>query len=146
MRINTEVQTSGKLYLRTYSSILPDLMYGQPTWFVVGDKEMRPGNIDTEMDRPGRQGHWTSVRRQGSRSGVHAESGDAVMIAARSVAPSYINVATRRVRPGILHAVRKDHRAALDQRRALYVDVILRQFLTHGRIDHDFARRLRLCD
>src|SRR5437016_5842791 len=103
---------------------------------------MRPRGVSAQMDGASQQRQRTSMWSQGSRGGINAESSDAMMIPTRSVAPSDIDVSSRRVRPRILHAVGKGHRAALDQRRVLYVRVILGKLRTDGRIECDFGRWL----
>src|SRR5262245_51552474 len=139
MRVYAGVQRRRRLYLRTYGSVRVDLMHGKSTGFTIGDQQMRPGDVGAEMDGASLQSQRISVGRQDSRSAVDAESCNAMVIAAGSIAPSDVDVLSRRMRPGVLDAVRKRHGAALDQRGFLHISVVLSQFRAHGGVDYDFG-------
>src|SRR5437868_1772292 len=97
---------------------------------------MRAGDIDANMNRPRRQGHWRAVRSERSRARINAERAQPVLAAtARTrppAAPSHVEILSGRMRPRILDTCGNRHRTSLDERGIFDVHLVLGKLGPHG--------------
>src|SRR5215813_9937821 len=107
-------------------AVAVDAMHGDVARVVVGGEQIFAGSVDAGMDRARRQGLRLAMRREGARDRIDAEgigqmrgAGDARSAAARHD----VEIAFRRMRPGILDVGRQHHPAAFLERGIGDVDV-----------------------
>ena len=94
------------------------------------DQQMLGRNVGGHVDRACRQRDWVAVRRQSPRSGINTECGHVVSVAGRThpgcaVARGHVEIPRRSMRPRVVDIRRQRHRAALDQRGAVDVHIVL---------------------
>jgi hypothetical protein len=89
-------------------------------------------NVGTDVDGARRQPYRRTVRRESATRRVDAKRGDVMLGPGRAItwsaaAGRNIKVASRYMRPSILHAGRQGDRRLLDQFRTRDIDIVMRQ-------------------
>ena len=80
MSIDSEVE-SGRLFYRGKNRpVRRQAKHSQSAGIVVGDQQMRSGNVDRDVNRARRQRYRAAVSMQGPRYRVDAERADSVMV------------------------------------------------------------------
>ncbi len=112
-------------------------------------QEMFRGHVRGQVDGTRRQPYRCPVRGESAAGRIDAQGGDVMLRpgsarAGSAAAGRHIQIASRDMRPGILHARRERDRLTLEQRGARDIHVIVRQIGPDIGIERDLlGRRLR---
>src|SRR5215472_18539324 len=99
---------------------------------VERDQNILGGYVGADVDWAGWQPYRCTVRRQRASRGINGECCDVVLgslgaVAGGAAAARYIEIASRRMRPGILYGCRQRDCLTLDQLRARDIYVVMRE-------------------
>ena len=123
-------------------TVAVDAMHGEAAWIVIGGEQIFAGAVDAGVDRPRGQRQLRAMRRQ--RAGCRVDlkcirempvAGDARRARA-AIAGDDIEIAFRRMRPGILDLGRRRDRPAPGERSFAGVDAVERKLRPDGRVEH----------
>src|SRR5215471_15803876 len=143
------VDRPGLLHLVAGGKILVDAIDTHRARIVERYQNILGGNVCADVYRARREPYPCTVRCQGASLRIDAKGGDVMLSPSRAVPGSAaaacdIKIASRCVRPGILHAGRKRDRLTLDQLRAWDIDVVMRKIGPNVCVERDpLGRRLR---
>src|SRR5215831_7379653 len=135
------------LHLFSRRKILVDAIDPHCARIVERDQNIFGGYIGADVDWAGRQPYRYTVRRQRASRGINGECGDVMLgslgpVAGGAAAARYIEIASRRMRPGILYGCRQRDRLTLDQLRARDIHVVMREIGPDICIERDLLGHL----
>jgi hypothetical protein len=130
------------LYLFSGREVRVDAVDAHRARIVEGNQNIRGWNVRADMDRTRRQRYRCTVRRQRASRRINGKCGEVMRGSLRAVAGGaaagrYIEIASRRMRPGILHGGRQCDRLTLRQLRGCDTYVVMREIGAHVCVERD---------
>ena len=134
------------LYLFAGREVRVDAVDAHRARIVERDENIFRRNVRADVNRAGRQPYRRTVRCQSATRGIDGKCGDVMLGPSRTVtwgaaAARDIEIASRCMRPGILHGRRERDRLTLDQLSTRDIDVVMCEIGAHACIERDFLRR-----
>ena len=135
------------LHLFARREVLVDAVDAQRARIVERHQDVLRRNVRGHVDGARRQPYRLAVLGESAARRIDAERGDVMLGPGRAITGSAaagrdIQIASRCMRPGILHARRQRDRFSLDQRRARDIDVVVREVGPDVGIERDLPGRL----
>ena len=149
MGVDAGIDRTGLLHLFARREVLVDTVDAHRARIVECYQDMFRRNVGADVDRARRQPYRRAVRCQSPARRVNGKGRDVMLGAAGGVTRSAaaacdIEIASRRMRPRILHSRRQGYRRPPGRFRAGDVDLVVRQIGTDIGVKRHFLRsRLR---